>query len=71
LYEQGNSLTAIQYYQKEADKWPESRTFMTKMINIAQKRAKKMDDKSKQETIQAVPVENAKQPITTPAEVPK
>ena len=39
MYEQGNSLQAIQYYQKEADKWPESRAFMTKMINTAQKRS--------------------------------
>ena len=40
MYEQGNSLQAIQYYQKESDKWPESRPFMAKMISTAQKRSK-------------------------------
>lgn len=45
MYEQGNSLQAIQYYQKEADKWPESRAFMAKMINTAQKRSKVQNTK--------------------------
>lgn len=40
LYEQGNSLEAVRYYQKEYDLWPESRFFMTKMINAAKKRLK-------------------------------
>ena len=39
MYEQGNSLEAIRYYQKEADKWPESKFFMQKMINVAEKRS--------------------------------
>ena len=41
MQEQGNSLEAIQYYQKEADKWPESKFFMNKMISVAQKLNKK------------------------------
>jgi hypothetical protein len=68
LYEQGNSLEAVQYYQKEADKWPESRPFMAKMINIAQKRIKKQDDKQIKET---VPVTEPKQSLAEPAGVPK
>jgi len=38
MYEMGNSPLAIQYYQKEAENWPESRVFMNKMIAVAQKR---------------------------------
>jgi len=40
MYEQGNSLEAIRYYQKEADKWPESKFFMQKMIGVVEKRSK-------------------------------
>jgi hypothetical protein len=47
LYEQGNSLTAILYFQKEADKWPESRIFMNKMIANARKTDKKKVEKAK------------------------
>jgi hypothetical protein len=47
LYEQGNNPLAIQYFQKEADKWPESRVFMAKMITNVQKGKKIKDDKSK------------------------
>ena len=43
MYEQGNSLQAVMYYQKESDKWPESKVFMSKMIANAQKRSKKQD----------------------------
>ena len=39
MYEQGNNQEAILYYQKEANKWPESRVFMTKLIAIANNRA--------------------------------
>jgi len=40
MYEQGNSQQAILYYQKEANKWPESRVFMNKLIAIANNRTK-------------------------------
>lgn len=60
MYEQGNSLQAIQYYQKEADKWPESRAFMTKMINTAQKRSK-VQNTSSQPVI--TPESNTKQAV--------
>lgn len=46
MYEQGNSLQAVMYYQKESDKWPESKVFMSKMIANAQKRSKKQDIKA-------------------------
>ena len=39
MYEQGNNQQAVIYYQKEANKWPESRAFMTKLIAIANNRA--------------------------------
>lgn len=71
MYEQGNSLAAIEYYQKESDKWPESRPFMAKMINIAQKRTKKQDDKSTQGIEPTVSVDNPKQSMIIPAEVSK
>jgi hypothetical protein len=45
LYEQGKISEAVSYFQKESDKWPESRVFMTKVIAIVQKRATKADDK--------------------------
>jgi len=45
LYEQGNSLQSVLYFQKEADKWPESKFFMAKLISIAQKRGKKQEVK--------------------------
>lgn len=48
LYEQGKISDAIVYFQKESDKWPESKIFMTKVIAIAKKRAKKPDDKAAQ-----------------------
>jgi hypothetical protein len=68
LYEQGNSLQAVQYFRKEADKWPESRMLMTKMIDNVQKRGKKQDDKAKT----AVTAEPAvSQAATMPAEVTK
>jgi len=40
MYEQGNNQQAILYYQKEANKWPESRAFMNKLIAIANNRTK-------------------------------
>jgi hypothetical protein len=65
LYEQGNGPMAIQYFQKEAEKWPESRIFMTKMIAIVQKGNKKKEDKARLDTIDA----GAKQINLAPAEV--
>jgi hypothetical protein len=45
LYEQGNSIESVMYFQKEADKWPESKFFMSKLISNAQKKAKKQEVK--------------------------
>lgn len=35
-YESGNFAEAIKYFQKEHDRWPESRIFISKMIRNAQ-----------------------------------
>ena len=43
LYEQGNSIQSVMYFQKEADKWPESKFFMAKLISNAQKKAKRQE----------------------------
>jgi len=43
MYERGKMEQAVLYYQKESDKWPESRFLMAKMINNAQKRSTKTD----------------------------
>jgi len=40
MYERGQYDEAIKYYQKEYDKWPESRTLMTKMIANAKNQNK-------------------------------
>ncbi len=40
MYEQGNNQQAVLYFQKEANKWPESRAFMAKLIAITNNRAK-------------------------------
>lgn len=68
MYEQGNSLEAVKYYQKEADRWPEARPFMTKMIINAQKRSKIQEYKLKQD---AVPVVDSKHSMAVPVEVSK
>jgi len=68
LYEQGNSSQAILYYQKEADLWPESRFFMTKLINMAKKRNKAQVPPT---TPTAAPEADAKQVVTAPPEVSK
>jgi hypothetical protein len=41
LYESGKYSEAMEYFQKEHDKWPESRIFMSKMINNAKKQEKR------------------------------
>lgn len=40
MHEQGNNQQAVLYFQKEANQWPESRAFMTKLIAIANNRTK-------------------------------
>lgn len=45
LYEKGDYSEAVAYFQKEHDKWPESRTFMLKMINNAKRMEKKSSNK--------------------------
>jgi hypothetical protein len=47
LFVQGYNTEAIEYFQKESDKWPESRVLMTKMVANAQERFKKQGDKAK------------------------
>jgi hypothetical protein len=66
MYEQGNSLQAVAYYQKEADKWPESKAFMSKMITNAQKRSKKQDIKANPAVQVVVPTPEEKLIETTP-----
>ncbi|MGA7829133.1 MAG: DUF4810 domain-containing protein [Geobacteraceae bacterium] len=43
MYEQGKIEQAVLYYQKESNKWPESKYLMAKMIATAQKRSSKSD----------------------------
>lgn len=53
FYEVGNYQQAVQYFQKEADLWPESRHFMAKMIrnaNTQGKQANKNTSTSEQKT---------------------
>ena len=45
LYEKGDYSEAVIYFQKEHDKWPESRLFMLKMISNAEKMGKKSSNK--------------------------
>ena len=40
LYQQGSYEESIVYFQKESDKWPESKSLMTKMIENARKSLK-------------------------------
>jgi len=40
MYEQGDNNQAILYFQKESDKWPESRDFMSKLIANVNKTTK-------------------------------
>ena len=47
LYEDGNNQQAVLYFQKEADKWPESRAFMTKLIAMANNRTKNQKEGTK------------------------
>ncbi len=69
LYEEGNNQQAVLYFQKEAEKWPESRVFMTKLIAMANNRAK-----NKKENIK-LPVgseaDASKNASKQPSEVPK
>ena len=41
LLEEGNRAAAVQYFQKEAARWPESRVLMEKLIAVAENRVKK------------------------------
>ena len=50
MYERNNPQMAVQYFQKEADKWPESRAFMARMITNVQQGKKKKDDNAKPES---------------------
>ena len=44
FYEVGNYQQAIQYFQREADLWPESRYFMNKMIRNANPQGKRANE---------------------------
>jgi len=46
FYERGQYSDAIIYFQKEYDKWPESRSFMIKMISNAKNQNKIKDQKT-------------------------
>lgn len=67
LYEQGNSLESIKYYQKEYDMWPESRFFMSKMMSSAQKRIKASNSASSVNTTSA----DSKSNVSTQSEATK
>ncbi|HIJ95451.1 MAG TPA: DUF4810 domain-containing protein [Desulfuromonadales bacterium] len=54
LYESGKTQESLLYFQKEHDKWPESRILMTKMTANAQKQTNK---NKKPITIEALPVQ--------------
>lgn len=41
FYETGNYQQAVQYFQREADLWPEARLFMNKMIRNANTQGKR------------------------------
>lgn len=62
LYEQGNSSAAVSYFQKEADKWPEAKPFMAKMIAGAQKKNKQQE---------AMPAAALTAPVQTDAPLPE
>ncbi len=47
LYEKGGFQEAANNFKLERDKWPESKVLMTKMIQIAEKRARKDTSQSK------------------------
>lgn len=68
LYEQGKIAEAILFYQKEADRWPESRFFMDKMKNVALKRNK---EKGAGAIPQAIPDTALKQNEKLSAEIQK
>lgn len=53
MYENGEIEQAVLYYQKEVNKWPESKFLMEKMIANTQKRQTKKGDNSKTETAKA------------------
>lgn len=80
MYEQGNNQQAVMYFQKEADKWPESRFFMTKLIANVNNRARNKKeivrpsvgpevDAGKKEIIQpsVSPVIDASKTVPTPS----
>lgn len=64
LYEKGKFDEAAKYFKLENDKWPESRTLMTKMIQIAQQGGKR----GKQAAQQAAAVASQVQPGTSPVD---
>jgi hypothetical protein len=61
LYEQGNNQQAVVYFQKEANKWPESRSFMTKLIANANNREKNLKANVKLPVAQEVDADNTVQ----------
>ena len=44
FYEVGNFQQAVQYFQREADLWPEARFFMNKMIRNANTQGKRASE---------------------------
>lgn len=69
MFEEGNNQQAINYYEKEANKWPESRAFMNKLIAMANNRMKNQKENARPTVIPEV---DAGRDVTkTSAEVPK
>jgi len=71
LYEKGDTAQAVQYYQKEADKWPESKFLMTKMIANTQKQTTKQDGDAKPAATTTPPPPPTSQSETGALEVPR
>lgn len=66
LYEKGNFPEAAIFFKKEQDKWPESKFFMAKMIDNAQKRVAQTasGEKPKEAAIAETPVPAVAKEVT-------
>jgi len=67
MYEKGDIAQAVLYYQKEADKWPESKFLMAKMIANTQKQPAKHDSEPKPVSEQPPVAATILTPTTPPA----
>jgi hypothetical protein len=62
MYEEGNAPEAVAYYRKEMAAWPESRTFMEKMIVAAERQPRPGPPGGPQPTGPATSLEKATKP---------